>query len=155
MKESRGGRGVLASLSDFAAFAADEIQMDLTINSALFPLPFMAGDRFFSKIRKIPWHRKCVFPSAKKDLFICSHLPVVGSPERSSLLLSPSRPPATTRQDGVPRGERGPFSAPCASRRSRRLEPPVRSMKQKPGGGRASISSVLPLAGSQEKRESL
>lgn len=41
------GQGLLASLLEFMAFAADEIQMYLKINSALFPFPFTAGDGFF------------------------------------------------------------------------------------------------------------
>lgn len=42
-----GDRALLALLSEFMVFAADEIQMDLKINSALFPLPITPEDGFF------------------------------------------------------------------------------------------------------------
>lgn len=41
------GQGLPALLSEFMAVDADEIQMDLKINSALLPLPFTSGDELF------------------------------------------------------------------------------------------------------------
>lgn len=42
-----GAKGLLALLSEYTAFAADEIQMYLNIRSALCSLPFTAGDGCF------------------------------------------------------------------------------------------------------------
>ena len=48
----RKARGLLASLPEFGAFAADGIQMYLKINSARLPLPFTPGDGFFLQATK-------------------------------------------------------------------------------------------------------
>lgn len=66
-----GGQGLLALLLELTVFAADEIQMDLQLSSALFPLPSTAGAFLFSRNKKIPWQRKRVFPCTQKELFIC------------------------------------------------------------------------------------
>lgn len=74
-------------------FAADEIQLDLKINSVRFPLPFTPGDEFFFQETKNTLAEEMCISLHKERAIHLLAFTSVRSLERSLLPLSPSHPP--------------------------------------------------------------